>query len=107
MAIQETIELENGTTYVFEFTNDSARKFEAYGGRIQGGLDAMATNMLVYIKTCLKDDSSVSNTKAEKIYNAIAEEYDIVDVYGVLSLKHSEVFTGGENDAPKKKLSKS
>lgn len=106
MAIQQAIELENGTTYVFEFTNESARKYELMQGEIQGGLNKIMTNMLTYIKTCLKDEPAMSNSKAEKIYDAIAAEYDIIDVYGMLSLKHTEVFTGGEDAPPKKKLSK-
>ena len=51
------------------------------------------------------NEGTVSNSKAEKLYDALAEEYEILDVLGVLAEKYNEVFIGGENASPKKKLS--
>ncbi len=58
-----------------------------------------------FIRACLVGEGSVSASKAEKLYEEIDGEYEILDVLGMLAEKYNEVFTGGENTPPKKKLS--
>jgi len=104
--IEQEISLESGRVHKFVFTHDTVRQFERLGGRLSQGVDNLSVNMDLYIRAMIIDEGSISTSKAEKIFEEISKEYDIVDVYGVLANKHSEVFIGGDNDAPKKKLSK-
>ena len=105
MDYEKVINLENGVSHTFTFTHATISKFEQMGGKLSEGIDNISTNMSLYIRACIIDEGSMSVSKTEKILEAIGDEYDLPDVYGVLANAHAEVFTGGDEAPQKKKLS--
>ena len=104
--IEQDIELANlNKTLHFEFNHENVKKFSTMGGRPTDLLADPIGSIELLIRSCLMNEGTVSNSKAEKLYDALAEEYEILDVLGVLAEKYNEVFIGGENASPKKKLS--
>lgn len=104
--IELNIELENtGKTLHFEFNHENVKKFSAIGGDPNNLLSNPIGSVELFIRSCLMNEGSVSASKAEKLYDAIDAEYEILDVLGMLADKYNEVFIGGENAPPKKKLS--
>jgi hypothetical protein len=105
MEFEKVVTLKNGTSHTFTFTHDTIRKFEQMGGKLSEGIDNISTNMSLYIRACIIDEGSMSDSKAKKILDAIGEDYDLPDCYGVLANAHAEVFTGGDEAPQKLKLS--
>ena len=104
--IELNIELEQtGKTLHFEFTHDTVKKFSAYGGDSVRLLQDPIGNTETFIRAMLTGEGTVSASKAQKLYDDIAAEYEILDVLGQFADKYNEVFIGGDNAPLKKKLS--
>lgn len=103
--IELNIELDTGKTYRFEFTHDSVKKFANMGGDATRLLADPIGSLETFIRATLADEGTVSASKAEKIFEDIDKEYEILDVLEQFARKYNEVFFGGENAPLKKKLS--
>lgn len=104
--IELNIELEKlGKTLHFEFNHSTIKKFAAMGGDPSRFMSDIIGSIEAFIRACLVGEGSVSVSKAENLYDAIAEEYDIPDIIGMFAEKYYDSFTGGEEAPPKKKLS--
>ena len=104
--IELNIELEQtGKTLHFEFTHDTVKKFASYGGDPNRLLVDPIGSLETFIRATLTGEGSVSASKAEKLYDDIDKEYEVLDVLGRFADKYNEVFIGGDNAPLKKKLS--
>lgn len=104
MAIEKVIEFEDGKELRFEFTNESVEKFSNIGGDTTQLIVNPIGNAKRFIVAFLQDEGSVSMSKAEKLLERIQVEFGVMEFLNAMMEKYNEVFTGGENAPPKRKI---